>query len=240
MKKRNTLWPSIKTSLLILVTLFSISQCQSDKKGDLSKGRSDSSVQKVSQKSSRMKGVKEENKKAIQSDSSIQKVSKNTAGMTAIIKTNKGTIKVELATEEAPKTSANFISLAKRGFYDGLIFHRVVANFVIQGGDPKGNGTGGADKEIPLEIMCDDGRMILGKTAPKDCKPKLQHMKGAIAMARSQDPNSASSQFYITLKDVNFLDRNYAVFGYVIEGQSVVNKIRKGDTMKSITLTKTK
>ncbi|HEO66318.1 MAG TPA: peptidylprolyl isomerase [Spirochaetes bacterium] len=213
MKTRNTLWLSIKTSLLVLVTLVFISQCQSDKKSNSPKD----STNRI-----------------------LQKVSKESSGMTAIIKTNKGTIKVELATKEAPKTSANFISLAKRGFYDGLTFHRVVANFVIQGGDPKGDGTGGAKKEIPLEILCDDGRMILGKTAPKDCKPVLQHLKGAIAMARSQDPNSASSQFYITLKDVNFLDRNYAVFGYVAEGQNVVDKIRVGDTMKSITLTKAK
>ncbi len=212
MKKKipNILWLSM--NIIVLVTLLSMTQCQSDKKSD-AKDRS---------------------------DSPILNVSSNSGGTVAVIKTNKGTIQVELATQDAPKTSANFIALAKRGFYDGLTFHRVVPNFVVQGGDPKGDGTGGAKKEITLEILCNDGRMILGRTAPKDCTPKLQHLKGAIAMARSQSPNSASSQFYITLKDVNFLDRNYAVFGYVIEGQSVVDKIRKGDTMKSITLKKTK
>ncbi len=138
---------------------------------------------------------------------------------TAIIETPKGTIKFELKASEAPITTKNFIELAQRGFYNGLIFHRVEPGFVIQGGDPKGNGTGGSGKNIPLEIA-----------------PTLSHKKGAVGMARSQDPNSASSQFYICIEDAKFLDKNYAVFGQVTEGQNVVSAIRKGDKMLKVTI----
>lgn len=138
---------------------------------------------------------------------------------TAIIETAKGTIKFELKESEAPITTKNFIDLAQKGFYNGLIFHRVEPGFVIQGGDPKGNGTGGSGKNIPLEIA-----------------PTLSHKKGAVGMARSQEPNSASSQFYICIEDSKFLDKNYAVFGQVTEGQNVVSAIRKGDKMLKITI----
>ncbi len=138
---------------------------------------------------------------------------------TAILETVKGTIKFELNETEAPITTKNFIDLTNKGFYNGLIFHRVEPGFVIQGGDPKGNGTGGSDKTIPLEIA-----------------PSLTHKKGAVGMARSQDPNSASSQFYICIEDAKFLDKNYAVFGQVIEGQNVVSNIRKGDKILKVTI----
>ena len=138
---------------------------------------------------------------------------------TAILETVKGTIKFELKESEAPITTKNFIDLAGGGFYNGLIFHRVEPGFVIQGGDPKGNGTGGSGKTIPLEIA-----------------PNLTHKKGAVGMARSQDPNSASSQFYICIEDAKFLDKNYAVFGQVTEGQSVVSNIRKGDKILKVTI----
>ncbi len=138
---------------------------------------------------------------------------------TAVLETVKGTIKFELFEAEAPITTKNFIDLAQKGFYNGLTFHRVEPGFVIQGGDPKGNGTGGSGKTIPLEIA-----------------PSLSHKKGAVGMARSQDPNSASSQFYICLEDAKFLDRNYAVFGQVIEGQGVASNIRKGDKILKATI----
>ncbi|VVB97744.1 Cyclophilin type peptidyl-prolyl cis-trans isomerase/CLD [uncultured archaeon] len=138
---------------------------------------------------------------------------------TAILETVKGTIKFELKESEAPITTKNFIDLTQKGFYNGLIFHRVEPNFVIQGGDPKGNGTGGSGKNIPLEIA-----------------PTLTHKKGAVGMARSQEPNSASSQFYICLEDAKFLDKNYAVFGQVTEGQDVAQKIRKGDKIIKATI----
>jgi cyclophilin family peptidyl-prolyl cis-trans isomerase len=130
----------------------------------------------------------------------------------AIIETNKGTFKFQLYEEKAPITTKNFIELAESGFYDGLTFHRYEPGFVIQGGDPKGDGTGGSSKTIPLEV-----------------KPDLKHVEGAVGMARSQDPNSASSQFYITLSETPFLNGRYAVFGVVIEGMDIVKSLRKGD-----------
>ena len=142
------------------------------------------------------------------------------ANRTVTIETEKGTIKFVLHEDKAPVTTANFVALAERGFYDGLTFHRVEPGFVIQGGDPSGNGTGGSEKKIPLEIH-----------------PDLKHDRaGTVAMARTSDPNSASCQFYITLGPTPFLDKNYAVFGHVTEGQSVVDQIRRGDRMTKVTV----
>lgn len=139
-------------------------------------------------------------------------------GKWAVIETNKGTIKIALYEKDAPITTKNFIELANRKFYDGLTFHRVAPGFVIQGGDPNGNGTGGSEKTIPLEVS-----------------PKLKHdSAGVVAMARTNDPNSATSQFYITLDATPFLDMNYAVFGRVVEGLDVVKKIEIGDVMKTV------
>jgi len=137
----------------------------------------------------------------------------------AVIETDKGIIKAELYTQDAPITAKNFIELANSGFYDGLAFHRYEPGFVIQGGDPNGDGTGGSPKKIPLEIS-----------------KKLTHVKGALAMARTNDPNSASSQFYIALEDIHFLDGNYAVFGKVIEGMDVAGRLRAGDAMSKVTI----
>ena len=126
-----------------------------------------------------------------------------------------GTITVALVSSEAPETVENFISLVKQGFYDGLTFHRIISGFMIQGGDPLGNGMGGSDKEIKGEFM---GNGV---------NNRLIHVRGAISMARSMDPNSASSQFFIVHKDSKFLDGNYACFGYVTDGIEVVDKICK-------------
>lgn len=134
-----------------------------------------------------------------------------------VIETNKGTIELELFTEKAPITTANFIKLVESNFYDGLTFHRYVPGFVIQGGDPNGNGTGGSSEKIKLEIH-----------------PDLKHGVGALAMARSQHPDSASSQFYITLAPQAMLDGQYAVFGKVTSGMDVVQALREGDTMNEI------
>lgn len=143
---------------------------------------------------------------------------KPVTGRWAVIQTNKGTIKFALYEKDAPITTKNFISLADRKFYDGLKFHRVVPGFVIQGGDPKGNGTGSSDKTIKLEVS-----------------PKLKHdAAGVVAMARSSDPDSASCQFYITLAPTPPLDMGYAVFGRVTEGLDVVKKIEVGDVMKTV------
>jgi peptidyl-prolyl cis-trans isomerase B (cyclophilin B) len=142
------------------------------------------------------------------------------ANRSVTIETNRGTITFVLEEEKAPITTANFVELAERGFYDGLVFHRVEPGFVIQGGDPLGNGMGGSGKTIKLETH-----------------PELRHNRaGTVAMARSSNPDSASSQFYITLAPATFLDNNYAVFGYVTDGQSVVDAIKRGDKIEKITV----
>lgn len=124
-----------------------------------------------------------------------------------------GIIKVELNADEAPITVTNFVKLAKEGFYDGLTFHRIIDGFMIQGGDPEGNGTGGSDETIKGEFSANEVDNI------------LKHTRGAISMARSQDYDSASSQFFIVHQTAESLDGQYAVFGYVYEGIDVVDKI---------------
>ena len=126
---------------------------------------------------------------------------------------NGGVIKLELYPEHAPQTVANFEKLARSGFYDGLTFHRVISGFMIQGGDPLGNGMGGSEETIPGEFSAN------GFDNP------IRHERGVISMARAQDPNSASSQFFIMHADGFFLDGNYAAFGKVTEGLEEVDKI---------------
>ena len=127
-----------------------------------------------------------------------------------------GKVVVLLDATTAPITVNNFISLVESGFYDGLKMHRIIQDFMIQGGDPKGNGTGGSDKTITGEFSS-NGR-----------KNDISHIKGVISMARSDDKNSASSQFFICNADASAsLDGNYAAFGYVVDGLSVVDKITK-------------
>ena len=124
-----------------------------------------------------------------------------------------GTIKVELNPKEAPITVENFVKLAKSGFYNGLTFHRVIKGFMIQGGCPKGNGTGGPGYEIK------------GEFAANGVQNNISHKRGVISMARAYNPNSAGSQFFIMHKDGNFLDGQYAAFGETVEGIEVVDKI---------------
>ena len=124
-----------------------------------------------------------------------------------------GTIRVELDADHAPISTENFLRLAQEGFYDGLTFHRIISGFMIQGGDPLGNGMGGSDCHIKGEFLSN------GVANP------LKHTRGAISMARAMDPNSASSQFFIVHEDSFFLDGQYAVFGYVTEGIEAVDKI---------------
>ena len=124
-----------------------------------------------------------------------------------------GVIKAKLDADKAPITVTNFIKLVNDKFYDGLTFHRIIKDFMIQGGDPLGNGTGGSKETIK------------GEFSSNGVNNDLSHTRGAISMARSQDPDSASSQFFIVHKDSTYLDGNYAVFGYVTEGIEVVDKI---------------
>lgn len=126
---------------------------------------------------------------------------------------NYGTITVALDGSHAPETVENFVSLAESGFYDGLTFHRIMSGFMIQGGDPNGDGTGGSDKTIT------------GEFSSNGVENPLSHTRGAISMARSSDYDSASSQFFIVHEDSEFLDGEYAVFGYVTEGMEIVDQI---------------
>ena len=138
---------------------------------------------------------------------------------TAVITMEKGgEIALEFFPEDAPKTVENFVTLAKKGYYDGVTFHRVEPNFVVQGGDPKGNGTGGPGYTI------------------KDEFNKQKHVRGVLAMARTQAPNSAGSQFYITYGATPHLDGQYTVFGKVVAGMELVDGIKQGDRMKTVTI----
>ena len=126
---------------------------------------------------------------------------------------NMGEIKIELDYKNAPISSANFVSLVNKGYYDGLTFHRIIKGFMIQGGCPLGNGTGGP------------GYSIKGEFRSNGVKNELSHKRGVISMARAMNPNSAGSQFFICDKDDLFLDGQYAAFGHVVEGMDVVDKI---------------
>lgn len=137
----------------------------------------------------------------------------------ATLVTSKGTIELSLDAKAAPITVNNFVFLARDKYYDGLTFHRVVSGFVIQGGDPAGTGSGGPGYNIPDEAS------------------GLKHGDGALAMAKSSAPNSAGSQFYITLGPQPDLDGNYTVFGQVTNGKGVPPTIAVGDTITSITIT---
>lgn len=129
-----------------------------------------------------------------------------------------GEIRMEFFPEDAPKTVENFVGLAKKGFYDGLAFHRVVPGFVVQGGDPQGNGTGGPGYTIKAEFN------------------KQKHVRGSVAMARSQHPDSAGSQFYICYGPHPHLDGQYTVFGRVTAGMEHVDKIKQGDRMTTVAI----
>jgi cyclophilin family peptidyl-prolyl cis-trans isomerase len=145
-------------------------------------------------------------------------------GHYAILDTDRGTIVIELYPSVAPKTAENFEKLSKEGFYNNLTFHRVEPGFVVQGGDPKGDGTGGPGYDLPAEIS-----------------PAEKHLRGTVATARlgdnvNPDRKSSGSQFYICLGAAPFLDGQYTIFGGVIEGMSVVDKIKVGDHIKKVTL----
>lgn len=133
--------------------------------------------------------------------------------MVVIEMDNGGIIKLEIDEKAAPITAANFLKLVKEGFYDGLTFHRVISGFMIQGGDPTGTGMGGSKENIK------------GEFASNGFNNPIKHTRGVISMARSMDPDSASSQFFIMHADAPHLDGNYAAFGRVVEGMGVVDQI---------------
>ncbi len=178
-------------------------------------------------------------------------------GKATIVMTVKGSpITMEIDGEKAPVTAGNFVDLVNKEFYDGIVFHRVVKEpqpFVAQGGDPQSKnpnfpasrlGTGGYEdpetgkpRYVPLEITPEGGETPTYSKTLKGTTPALKHTRGAVAMARSQMPDSASSQFYIALADLPFLDGDYAVFGYVTEGMDVVDQIQQGDKIESAKVT---
>ena len=137
---------------------------------------------------------------------------------TAVIQTARGKIKFKFYTKDAPRTVARIAELIQAGFYNGIIFHRVEPQFVIQGGDPTGTGSGGSGIKLPAEFN------------------SRKHVAGTVSMARTEDPNSADSQFYICLGTHEFLDGKYTVFGQVIEGQDVANQVQVGDRMTSVVI----
>jgi len=141
--------------------------------------------------------------------------------MEAIIKTNKGEMKVSFYEKDAPKTVANFLKLAKEGYYDGLKWHRVLPDFVIQGGCPKGDGTGGPGYKIDCELTGDN----------------QYHDRGVLSMAHA-GRNTGGSQFFVchSRRQTSHLDRNHTCFGKVYEGMDVIDAIRQGDTIDSITI----
>ncbi len=138
----------------------------------------------------------------------------------ATIKTAHGNIVFKFYPKQAPHTVTRIIELINKGFYDGLTFHRVIPNFVIQGGDPTATGMGGSGQKLKAEFN------------------DIQHIKGTIAMARAEDINSADSQFYIALTTLSHLDQNYTIFGQVIAGLEILGKIKKGDRMLAISFQK--
>ncbi|MGB3544937.1 peptidylprolyl isomerase [Rubrivirga sp.] len=137
----------------------------------------------------------------------------------ATISTNRGDIVIDLSAEHAPKTVNNFVTLAKDGFYDGLTFHRVIPNFMVQGGDPQGTGTGGPGYKFEDETVGNP----------------LTHETGSLSMANS-GPNTNGSQFFITHAPQPHLNGRHTVFGNVVEGQDVVDAIKQGDTMDKVTI----
>jgi cyclophilin family peptidyl-prolyl cis-trans isomerase len=135
-----------------------------------------------------------------------------------VIEMDRGKLTIELFSEVAPKTLARFLNLIQKGFYNGLTFYRVVPKYLIQGGDPVGDGTGGSGQTIPAEFS------------------EKKHQLGTVGMAHTKDSDSADSQFYICLEPQPFLDGKYTVFGQVVEGLDLLPKIQEGDVMRKVTI----
>jgi peptidylprolyl isomerase len=148
--------------------------------------------------------------------SELQKYAETARRSQVRVTTNRGDIVFTLFPDDAPMHTAAFIKLAEAGFYDGLAFHRVEPGFVVQGGDPKGDGTGGPGYKLKAEF---------------NARP---HVRGTVAMARASQPDSAGSQFYICLDDARFLDRQYTVFGQMTDGFEALDAIKRGDSMTSV------
>lgn len=155
---------------------------------------------------------------AQKSKTQTKKVQETKTQLVAVFETNMGTFECELFEDKAPKTVANFVGLAEKGYYDGVIFHRVIDNFVIQGGDPTGTGRG--------------GESIYGHPFEDEFHPDLKHDKAGVLSMANAGPNTNGSQFFITLAPTPWLDGKHSIFGQVIKGMDVVRKIGKVETIK--------
>jgi len=155
---------------------------------------------------------------AQKSKTQTKKVQETKTQLVAVFETNMGTFECELFEDKAPKTVANFVGLAEKGYYNGVIFHRVIDNFVIQGGDPTGTGRG--------------GESIYGHPFEDEFHPDLKHDKAGVLSMANAGPNTNGSQFFITLAPTPWLDGKHSIFGQVIKGMDVVRKIGKVETIK--------
>ena len=195
------------TMVLVLGTLTACGSAGNDKSDTSSKADTSSSAEGSSSSET-------DSSEAEDSKQSEEKLLTGKHHAEIVVK-DYGTIKLELDADTAPISVTNFVKLAKEGFYDGLTFHRIISGFMIQGGDPNGDGTGGSDETIK------------GEFKENGVENNISHVRGVISMARSMDNDSASSQFFIVHKDSTFLDGQYAGFGKVTDGMEVVDKICK-------------
>ena len=199
-----------------------------DKTEEASEDSSDVASEEEGEKAGFSDGSEEESSDSTDKDSESADAEDSDSSTTVLLDTSKeltgthhaeievkdyGTIEVELDADTAPITVTNFVKLAQEGFYDGLTFHRIMEGFMIQGGDPNGDGTGGSEENIK------------GEFSNNGVDNDISHTRGTISMARASDPDSASSQFFIVQADSTFLDGDYAGFGHVTEGMDIVDKI---------------
>lgn len=241
MTKKQNGW-AIKVSLLLIFGSLILGGCATSAT-DISQSTSSSDNLTTNQAQTAIAKDKNSNKEMSNNLPQLE-------GMAKVeFQVNGSPIIMEINGKEAPTTAGNFVDLVSQGVYDGLAFHRVIPGFVAQGGDPQGKdpnfagqlGTGGytdpatdSERLVPLEIkLKGDDKPTYGKAKLSSSDVVLKHDRGAIAMARSAMPDSASSQFYIALEDLPSLDGDYAVFGKVIEGMDVVDKIKQGDRITS-------
>jgi len=198
----------ITLSIIFLFTAFAFNSCCVVEKET-------KAVKPVVKETEKVKEVKKTKKPVTKEIKKTEKkmTEEKSKDQIAVIETNMGTFKFKFLKDKAPNTCDNFIKLAEKGYYDGLIYHRVIPNFMIQGGCPDGTGMGGPGYSIKAEFN------------------DVKHVPGIVSMARSMDPDSAGSQFFICVAPVSHLDGQYTAFGEVIEGYDVVDKIGKVKTL---------
>lgn len=199
--------------VILSLLLFCLTACGKDTKNSDEQNTSTQKTESQSSSDQKQDQQKEGQSDDNTSDSTGQGETLSGKHHVTIEIENYGTIEAELDADIAPITVTNFIDLANSGFYDGLTFHRIISGFMIQGGDPDGNGTGGS------------GKNIKGEFRSNGVENSLSHKRGVISMARSSDPDSASSQFFIMHQDADYLDGKYAAFGTVTKGIEIVDQI---------------